>query len=274
MTSAAADQPAFFTGPEHAPFVFSGGETGALLIHGFPGTPAEMRPLGERLGAAGIAAHGLLLPGFGPEIARLGEMRRDDWLSAAAAEWASVRAAHARAILIGYSMGGALALQLAAASPPVALILLSPFWQLGGWQAQLLPVLKYIFPSIAPFQKADFTDPAVRQQVAAIAPGINLDDPETRQFFREQVRLPLGVLDEVRRLGREAFRAACEVIAPTLILQAAGDGTVAAQETRALAAEMPAATYREVPGNHDFVRLGPGAYDYTPDVLAFLSRVE
>jgi len=274
MTSPSDSQLAFFAGPEHAPFAFAGAATGALLIHGFPGTPAEMRPLGERLAAAGIAARGLLLPGFGADIARLGDMKRDDWLKAAAAEWAAVRAAHERAFLIGYSMGGALALRLAAESPPAAVVLLSPFWQLGGWQAQLLPLLKHIVPTIAPFQKADFSDPAVRQQLAAIAPGASLDDPETQQFFREQVRLPLGVIDEVRRLGREAYRAACDVNSPTLILQAAGDGTVAAEDTRSLAAEMPAATYHEIPGTHDFVRLEPGSYDYTPDVLAFLSRLD
>ena len=42
-----------FTGPEHQAFILRGGEPAALLIHGFPGTPREMRPLAETLHAQG-----------------------------------------------------------------------------------------------------------------------------------------------------------------------------------------------------------------------------
>jgi alpha-beta hydrolase superfamily lysophospholipase len=53
-----------FQGPEHLPFLWPGGQPAALLVHGFPGTPAEMRPLGEALHQAGWTAQGILLPGF------------------------------------------------------------------------------------------------------------------------------------------------------------------------------------------------------------------
>ncbi len=35
--------------PRHQPFLWPGSTAAALLIHGFPGTPAEMRPLAETL---------------------------------------------------------------------------------------------------------------------------------------------------------------------------------------------------------------------------------
>jgi len=35
--------------PEHQPFTLGDGSAVALLIHGFPGTPAEVRPLAEAL---------------------------------------------------------------------------------------------------------------------------------------------------------------------------------------------------------------------------------
>ena len=64
-----------YQGPEHEPFFWEAGEPAALLVHGFPGTPAEMRPLGEVLHEAGWTVHGVLLPGFGPQIqTRIGSM--------------------------------------------------------------------------------------------------------------------------------------------------------------------------------------------------------
>ena len=38
-----------FQGEHHADFLIERGEPAALLIHGFPGTPAEMRPLAPLL---------------------------------------------------------------------------------------------------------------------------------------------------------------------------------------------------------------------------------
>ncbi|MGV2435662.1 MAG UNVERIFIED_CONTAM: hypothetical protein LVT10_12975 [Anaerolineae bacterium] len=52
-----------FQGQEHLPFTLEGsGKTAALLVHGFPGSAAEMRPIGDILHAQGITARGVLLP--------------------------------------------------------------------------------------------------------------------------------------------------------------------------------------------------------------------
>ena len=47
-----------FGGPEHAPFLLNGGEPAALLVHGFGGTPAEMRGLAEALQPGGLDGAG------------------------------------------------------------------------------------------------------------------------------------------------------------------------------------------------------------------------
>ncbi len=61
----------FYTDPEHEPFLFEAGSSRALLIHGFLGSPRELRPLAQELADAGVTARGVLLPGFGADIARL-----------------------------------------------------------------------------------------------------------------------------------------------------------------------------------------------------------
>jgi carboxylesterase len=265
---------AFFNEPEHQPFEIGEGPSGVLLIHGFVGTPAEMRPLGERLAAAGYYTRGILLPGFGPDIPRLQETHRHEWISAAASAWEQVRAKGDTSILIGFSMGGAIAMHLAATNPPDLLILLAPFWKMGGWQYRLLPLLKYVVPSVAPFEKANFDDPGVRDQLAAIAPGADLTDPETQRVFREDVRLPLRILDEVRRLGLEAGRLAPRIATPTLILHGEQDLTVSPITTRQLATRFSGpVTYREVPGDHGFIRFTADRHhDIAADVLTFMDK--
>ena len=47
------------------PFYFPGNRVGCLLIHGFSGSPSEMRFMGERLAKAGWTVSGILLSGHG-----------------------------------------------------------------------------------------------------------------------------------------------------------------------------------------------------------------
>lgn len=263
----------FFGGPEHQPFTLGDGAPGALLIHGFMGTPAEMRPLGEALAAAGYTTRAILLPGFGPDVPNLGQTTKADWLRAASAAWEGLRAAHSRVALIGFSMGAAIALHLAATQPPDALVLIAPFWRFGGWQGQAVAVARHFVRSITPFEKADFANPAVRKQLAAIAPDLDLDDPATQQFLREQVRLPTSVLDDVRTLGRDAHKIAPRIMAPTLVVQGESDDTVTPEATRDLVERLGSRPrYLEAPGTHQLIHLhgrgGALARDAMLDFLA------
>jgi len=97
------------------PFFYAGGETGILLIHGFTGTPSEMRPMGRYLNGRGYTVCAPLLAGHGT---RPEEMERTDWTD----WWQSVRDGYDRlkrevqvrqVIAMGLSMGGVLALYLA-----------------------------------------------------------------------------------------------------------------------------------------------------------------
>ena len=81
----------FYIDAEHQPFLFEAGSSRALLIHGFLGSPRELRPLAQELASAGVTARGVLLPGFGADIARLKEVRAEEWLAAARAAWEETR---------------------------------------------------------------------------------------------------------------------------------------------------------------------------------------
>jgi hypothetical protein len=50
------------------PFFFPGGPIGVLLVHGFTGSPKEMRWMGEYLAQDGFTVLGIRLPGMLPGL--------------------------------------------------------------------------------------------------------------------------------------------------------------------------------------------------------------
>lgn len=255
-----------FNGAEHQPFHLMGGPQAALLIHGFPGTPAEMRPLGDALHAAGWTAHGLLLPGFGPQIETLLQRRQEDWSAAVAESLRALRREHDQVLLVGYSLGGALALAAAADDPPDGLALLAPFVQIDHVLWKLLPVLKHIFRGVKPFRlmKLNFADPETREGIRKFMPDADLDDPTVQAAIRD-FRLPLDVFAQIQRAGGQAYRAAPRLPAdlPVLVVQGQDDDLVRPTMTRQLADRLRApAAYHQTPGRHDL--LVPGSAGFEP----------
>jgi carboxylesterase len=103
-----------------------GGPHGALVLHGFTGSPVSMRPLAEALAGAGLAVEMPRLPGHGTHVEDLAETGWDDWLAEAERALSTVRARtpDGRVTVVGLSMGGALTVALAEAHPDLAGIVL------------------------------------------------------------------------------------------------------------------------------------------------------
>lgn len=247
--------PPLYTDPAHQPFRLEAGDVRALLIPGFLGTPKEMRPIGEELAAAGISASGVLLPGFGPDIARLGKVRAEDWIAAAAEAWQEERARGRRTLLVGFSMGGAVALAVAErVGLPDAAVLLAPHWKFADRRAMALPVMKHVLKEFRPFEKADFSDPGTRATFAEMAPGVDLDDPAMQDRLRRESVIPTRTLDELRRIGAMAAKAAPRVTAAATFLQGRQDPTVLPAFTRQLARKIGGpAEVDEFDGGHMLV---------------------
>lgn len=242
----------FYGSPRHQSFVLGKSKRRALLLHGFPGTPAEMLPLAEVLAERGLEVHGPLLPGFGIDIGKLDKTRWQDWVMAAQSAWTNVQNGAEATLLLGFSVGGAVALNLKAT--PDRLILIAPFYRLADPRAKLLPVVRFVMPQLKPFQNADFSTEVVRAQFRRLEPGLELGDPEVQRELREKVVLPTSSLVELQRLGRAAYRAAPEVKAPALVLQGRDDTTVAPADTRRLALRLGGPlTLTETDGTHELI---------------------
>lgn len=264
-----------YPGQEHQPFYWAGGRSAALLVHGFPGTPAEMREVGQLLHNAGWTAHGLLLPGFGPDIANLSDYGHTDWLDAILEEVASLRQTHDRVVLVGHSVGAALSLTAASRTDVDGLLLFAPFLRMDNRLIDtFFPLIRLLRREMRPFEEADFGDPEVREAIGRFLPDADLDDPDVRDQLRE-LSLPLSTLSEVRKAGRLAYRHARAVRRPVLILQGSDDEVARPALSRKLARRLPElGGYVEVAGGHDITHNGlPSGKAIPRLIVRFLESV-
>jgi carboxylesterase len=214
-----------------------------------------MRPLGELLRRAGWTVHGLLLPGFGAELDTLFRWRHEDWVRAVRDALSDLRRNHGPVLLIGYSMGAALALSVAASDRPDGLVLLAPFWRLGSrLQRGIGVLLRPFLPRyLRPLRKADLTDARLRHAIAKYLPGIDLDDPQTQQGIRD-LAIPVSLLGQVSKTGQDAIRCATSITTPTLIVQGRRDKVSEPASTNRLVRRLRCEyQYEMVDADHELV---------------------
>jgi len=105
-------------------FFWEGGLTGALLIHGFTATTAEIRPLARALYGRGYTVAGPLLPGHKASPADVNRYRWQDWVQVVAEAYERLAGQCDRVFVGGESAGAVLSLHLASKHPEIAGLLL------------------------------------------------------------------------------------------------------------------------------------------------------
>lgn len=93
---------------------------GALCLHGFTGSPSSMRGVAEAFAAAGFHVELPLLAGHGTAIEDMLQTGWADWTASADAAFRRLAERVESVVVAGLSMGGALALWIAAEHPEVA----------------------------------------------------------------------------------------------------------------------------------------------------------
>jgi carboxylesterase len=114
MTGNGVYEPETFLASVNKELFTAGNSFGILLLHGFTSGPHEMQPLGEELINAGYTVSIPLLPGHGTTPQDLSKCRWYDWFGAAKEALFEIRKKCEKVIVVGQSMGGTLALHLAA----------------------------------------------------------------------------------------------------------------------------------------------------------------
>lgn len=125
----------------------------ALLIHGYTGTPGELRPLGDYLNVLGYTVLGVRLPGHGTSVEDLEQTTADDWYREAAKGAESLLKEFQEVFVAGLSMGGVMAIKIAASFPVKAAAIMSAPIFLPDKRIIFYPILKYFIRSLPKSKK-------------------------------------------------------------------------------------------------------------------------
>jgi carboxylesterase len=191
------------------PWRLGDGPRGALLIHGFASTPPELRLLGEALAARGFRCHAPMLPGHGTTPQDLERTRWQDWAGCVATAFDELASECEEVVVAGQSMGGTLALHLAAHDLRVKAMatLAAPIW-LSGPLPPLLPVIKHV----------------VRWHRAG--DDVDLWNPDAVEELYSYGIRPTRSIDELRRLCAVVRKELPEIRAPVLVVHGERDRSI------------------------------------------------
>lgn len=112
---------------------------GVLLVHGFTGSPASMRPWGEFLHSHGYTVRVPLLPGHGTKVEDLNHVKWQQWPAKVESEINQLRKSCDRIVVVGLSMGGGTVLQVVSQSSEGidGLILVNPMIHVKGLPVEI-----------------------------------------------------------------------------------------------------------------------------------------
>jgi carboxylesterase len=150
--------------PGAEPFFAEGGPVGAVLCHGFTGSPQSLRPWAEHLAAAGLTVALPRLPGHGTTWQEMAVTRWPDWYGEVDRAFDDMQRRCDTVFVMGLSMGGTLALRLAEehATLVAGVVVVNPSLLTQRRALRMLPVLRFLLPAVrGPAQ--DIKKPGVRE---------------------------------------------------------------------------------------------------------------
>jgi carboxylesterase len=210
---------------------FAGGDPPCVVaFHGFGGTAAELRPLLDSIAQAGHAVDAALLPGHGTRVEDLQDATFERWLGAGRLRAAAAAAKYGRFVLLGFSLGSLVAMELAAERPEglAGLVVL-------GNALTLSPPLRAWFGLLSRLGR-HLPDVYVLKTRAG-----DLVDQSAMPGLLTYDRSPLRSALEVYRAGIRVRAVSSRIVCPTLILHGLRDAVCPWQNARRLAHQLGSA---------------------------------
>jgi carboxylesterase len=213
--------------PGAEPFRHDGGPIGALLCHGFTGTPQSLRPWAEHLAAADVTVRLPRLPGHGTTVQEANLTTWPDWYAELERNLAELTAACEQVFVMGLSMGGTLAIRLAEehGGEITGLVLVNPSLLTKRPDRFLLPVLRLFVPSWT---------------------GIASDIKKPGEVELAYDRIPMKAAYSLSKLWATTRADLGKVTQPILIYRSADDHVVEPDSSALLVEKVASSDVREV----------------------------
>jgi carboxylesterase len=235
------------------PYNFDGGPAGALLCHGFTGTPATLRPWAEYLAQAGLTVSLPLLPGHGTQWQDANRTGWTDWYGEVSRAFDELTAKCSRVFVLGLSMGACLALRLAETKGDTV----------GG--------LVLVNPSLAPDTRLFVVAPVLKYLVSSL-PGISDDIKKPGGTEGGYKRVPARAAATLPAMWKTTVADLGRVQQPVLVFRSTVDHVVGPPSMRVVRSALPHAEIRELSNSYHVATLDYDAPEIFAGSLEFIKK--
>jgi len=192
------------------PVKIQGNKSGVLLLHGFTSGPHEMKSVTEKLSGKGYSVSVPLLPGHGTTPEDLHKCTWFDWFEGAKKALFEMRERCDKIIVIGQSMGGTLALHLAAHYRFDGVVGLAPGLFFKEKRTCLLPLVSRILR----FRKKNK------------GPDIHDQEERIRQKPYSYNKDPLRAANQLRKMFLHVQNDLKEIYIPVMLMHSTQDHVI------------------------------------------------
>jgi carboxylesterase len=194
------------------PFLFPGSRTGCLLMHGFTGTPKEMRWMGEDLARRGFSVLGIRLAGHATQPPDMIRSRWTDWVASVEDGYHLLCGLADHIYLVGLSMGGVLSLLMSTRLPVKGVVAISTPWLISrDWRLPYVRLFSWAWPYL---------------RKSPGPPNTGWYDTEAWKDHVSYPKNPVRSIAELDRLVTEMRRALPDVRVPVLLVHSQDDDYV------------------------------------------------
>ena len=202
-------------------------DIGVLLVHGFTGTPASMRPWAHYLNERGYTVSVPLIPGHGTTWHDLNRVSWQEWPAKVEAELSLLKQRCAKVFICALSMGGGNSLYVAARHQEKisGLVLVNPMIHIPGVQIKFIHIISRI-------------------QKSRASVGDDIKKPGVTEWGYDA--LPLKGVAQLYKYLKLARKGLSSIKTPTLLFHSTDDHILPVSNTEIIMSELASSQKRRI----------------------------